>query len=33
MLANAYLFHLISWQGDRYGIWYDGSAEAAEVPQ
>ena len=24
MLANAYLFLLLTWQGDKYGIWYDG---------
>ena len=23
MLANAYLFYLLTWQGDRYGIWYE----------
>jgi transcriptional regulator with XRE-family HTH domain len=23
MLSNAYFFHLLSWQGDRYGIWYE----------
>lgn len=23
MLATAYLFHLLKWQGDKYGIWYD----------
>lgn len=23
LLANAYLFALLLWQGDRYGIWYD----------
>ncbi len=23
MLANAYLFHLVAWQGDKYGIWYE----------
>ena len=23
MLANGYLFSLLNWQGDRYGIWYD----------
>ena len=23
MLANGYLFMLLTWQGDRYGIWYD----------
>ncbi|MGI9272389.1 MAG: helix-turn-helix domain-containing protein [Woeseiaceae bacterium] len=23
MLANAYLFSLLLWQGDKYGIWYD----------
>ena len=22
-LANAYLFALLIWQGDKYGIWYD----------
>jgi transcriptional regulator with XRE-family HTH domain len=27
LLANAYLFALLMWQGDRYGIWYD-SVEA-----
>jgi transcriptional regulator with XRE-family HTH domain len=24
MLANGYLFRLLTWQGDKYGIWYDG---------
>ena len=23
MLATAYLFMLLTWQGDKYGIWYD----------
>ena len=23
MLANTYLFSLLTWQGDKYGIWYD----------
>ena len=23
LLANGYLFALLTWQGDRYGIWYD----------
>ena len=23
MLLNAYLFHLLTWQGDKLGIWYD----------
>ncbi len=23
MLANAYLFSFLIWQGDRYGIWYE----------
>lgn len=23
MLATAYLFHLLIWQGDKLGIWYD----------
>jgi transcriptional regulator with XRE-family HTH domain len=23
MLSTAYLFYLLTWQGDQYGIWYD----------
>jgi hypothetical protein len=23
MLTTAYFFHLLLWQGDKYGIWYD----------
>jgi hypothetical protein len=23
ILANAYLFFLLTWQGEKYGIWYD----------
>ena len=23
MLSNAYLFYLLVWQGDKYGIWYE----------
>lgn len=23
MLSNAYLFGLLTWQGDKHGIWYD----------
>ncbi len=23
MLANGYVFNLLNWMGDRYGIWYD----------
>ena len=23
MLAVAYLLHFLSWQGDKYGVWYD----------
>jgi len=23
MLTNAYLFHFLIWQGDKYAIWYD----------
>jgi transcriptional regulator with XRE-family HTH domain len=23
MLANAYLFYFLGWQGDKYGIWYE----------
>jgi DNA-binding XRE family transcriptional regulator len=30
MLANAYLFYFLSWQGDKYGIWYD-TYEAANT--
>ncbi len=22
-LLTAYLFHLLAWQGDKYGVWYD----------
>ena len=29
LLANAYLFMLLTWQGDKYGIWYDPVEEAA----
>lgn len=29
MLANAYLFHLLIWQGDKLGIWYDVPETAA----
>lgn len=25
MLANAYLFRLLTWQGDKHGVWYDGA--------
>ena len=28
LLANAYLFALLTWQGDKYGIWYDPQAAA-----
>ncbi len=27
LLANAYLFALLTWQGDKYGIWYDTQEE------
>ncbi len=30
MLANAYLFQLLTWQGDRYGIWYDAEPSGAD---
>ncbi len=23
LLATAYLFHFLKWQGDRYGLWYE----------
>ncbi|MDF2178170.1 helix-turn-helix transcriptional regulator [Aliiglaciecola sp. CAU 1673] len=26
MLGSAYLFHLLTWQGDKYGLWCDPSA-------
>lgn len=26
MLVNAYLYHWLKWQGDKYGIWYDHEA-------
>ena len=29
LLANAYLFALLTWQGDKYGIWYDSREKAA----
>ena len=29
LLANAYLFSLLIWQGDKYGIWYDRQEEQA----
>lgn len=32
MLANAYLFRLLMWQGDRYSVWYDGAKPASELP-
>lgn len=28
MLSCAYLFHLLTWQGDKLGIWYDVSETA-----
>lgn len=29
MLANAYMFQLVKWQGDKYGMWYDAGSEQA----
>lgn len=29
MLANGYLLSLLTWQGDKYGIWYDGQESTA----
>ncbi|MEP1385478.1 MAG: helix-turn-helix transcriptional regulator [Paraglaciecola sp.] len=29
MLATAYLYHWLKWQGDKYGIWYDESAQSS----
>src|SRR5690606_36037344 len=26
MLAIAYFFQFLAWQGDKYGVWYDGDA-------
>lgn len=31
MLANAYLFHLVNWQGDKYGIWYEPVAKPSST--
>jgi len=28
MLANGYLFSLLTWQGNKYGIWYDNHESA-----
>jgi len=28
LLANAYLFALLTWQGDKYGIWYEPQDES-----
>jgi len=33
MLANAYLFHLVLWQGDKYGIWNDSTERTLEPAQ
>ena len=30
LLANGYLFALLMWQGDKYGIWYDPRESATE---
>lgn len=30
MLANAYLFHLVTWLGDKYGIWHVGGDDSVE---
>ena len=27
LIANGYLFTLLIWQGDKYGIWYDPAEE------
>lgn len=29
MLATAYLFHLLKWQGDKYGVWYNSDSTKA----
>lgn len=31
LLSNAYFFHLLTWQYDKYGVWYD-SAKLANPP-
>lgn len=33
MLANAYLFHLVIWMGDKYGVWYQPSSAGLELTQ
>jgi transcriptional regulator with XRE-family HTH domain len=32
MLSTAYLFGLLSWQGDRYGIWFDAAPQGEAQP-
>lgn len=32
MLSTAYLFHLLKWQGDKYGIWYDDESATGNYP-
>ena len=33
MLATVYLFHLLRWQGDHYGIWYAAAGKQGPQPQ
>lgn len=31
MLLTAHLFTFLTWQGDRYGIWYEGNEEKSQI--
>jgi len=31
LLATAYLVHLVNWQGDKYGIWYDNELAKSSI--
>jgi transcriptional regulator with XRE-family HTH domain len=33
MLATAYLYHWLKWQGDKYGIWYDYESSKTTSPR
>ena len=33
LLSNAYLFRLLTWQHDKYGVWYDSAKLAHESPR
>jgi hypothetical protein len=31
LLATAYFFQLLKWQGDKYGIWYDHESSSDNI--